>query len=111
MLGGLLFATLGCEGLGDVSIGADRRDAAAEDGTAPLDGGALSPALDGGASPSRSCGATPDCVGACPSTSLGCVCGLTPMGARCVPSCRTNPDCPPGPMGVMHFCRMGACLP
>jgi hypothetical protein len=33
------------------------------------------------------------------------------MGLRCVPTCAVTAECPPGPNGMMLFCRMGLCVP
>jgi hypothetical protein len=103
----------GCGGGVDISIGAERADVAAPSNDASQDVPVIppdAPAPDGPPGP-RVCMTTMECVGACPPGARACVCATTPMGLRCVPTCMMTPECPPGPMGGMLFCRTGLCLP
>jgi hypothetical protein len=106
-------ALAGCGNDGDISIGAERADVAAPSNDASLDASVTppdAPAPDAPLGP-RVCMTTMECVGACPPGARACVCATTPMGLRCVPTCMMTPECPPGPMGGMLFCRSGLCLP
>lgn len=115
----LLCALTGCGADGDISIGAERSDAAAgTDRTAPdVTADVATPPPDVAPSPDvplgpRPCMTSAECVGACPPGVRGCVCTLTmTMGLRCVPTCMVTPECPPGPMGMMLLCRAGLCAP
>ncbi len=57
------------------------------------------------------CTTTAQCATACPAGSYGCTCGSTPMGMRCIPTCRTVADCPTPPAGMTFMCRSGVCAP
>jgi hypothetical protein len=110
LAGGVL---AGCGSDGDISIGAERVDAATPSNDALTDAPVIppdAPAPDAPLGP-RVCMTTMECVGACPPGARACVCATTPMGLRCVPTCMMTPECPPGPMGGMLFCRSGLCLP
>lgn len=75
------------------------------------DGGMPAPADGGAMMGPKPCASNADCNGACPMGAKGCTCGNTPMGMACIPTCTVDADCPPGPMGMKHFCRQGVCTP
>lgn len=80
-------------------------------GMQPMPDGGM-PAQDaGGMTGPKPCTMNSDCVNACGAMAKGCVCGQTPMGMGCIPTCTVNADCPPGPMGMMLSCRNGTCQP
>ena len=58
------------------------------------------------------CEVQADCEGACPPDAVGCACGDTPMGSRCIPTCERDADCPAGRDGETLTCQpSGVCAP
>lgn len=115
-------ATLGCGAPTQVSIGRNTPDvvapivdvavdAAVEAGAPDVGAPDVPAAPDATMGMLRPCMVNAECVGACPPMVRGCVC-FGPVGSmRCTPACMFTPECPPGPMGMMLVCRMGACVP
>jgi hypothetical protein len=68
---------------------------------------------DGGTTEPRTCGGASECAGACGPSATDCTCATTPTGMRCIPTCRTDADCPTPPMGGALRCdtARGLCVP